>query len=520
MLVNKILESRGFDESVLETNRPNYNAESFLHYNEAMDFLKRMIVSNKPKYVSYDVDIDGFCSGTIVSQYLKKIGVDVIDVFHARKDGHGIEKQLDQIDMEKGGFLIITDSSTNDNKTLSYLKEMGIEVLVLDHHEVDSDNEFKNGTPDAIIINPMLEDCEYPNKDMVGASVCYTIIESFDDNNIGAGTEEFRDLAGFGLIADVASMIEPENRFFVESLLMEQNNAGLRAIIHDLKIDREDLNTRSFSYKISPLLNACLRTGKEELVYRFFNVENDVQMILIVEDIKNQKAIQKDIVANIMDKLEIIETKKAVIAQSSEAIGGITGLIANELTKRYRKHAFVFNDKLKPSGSSRSFDNAKILKSIENIKSVSYARGHQEAFGIEIHSIEDFVKDIDKNLKSDNSKGDVSYDVEVASLDMMDMEDLDKINRITGKHFPNAVVKMKCTVLETKEGRNKNFHELTTMEEVVLMDFSYSENKYKGIDYFSDIEVIGEPNVNIWVNPRTKKKTVKLQIIIQDLKEV
>ncbi len=519
MLVNKILESRGFDESVLETNRPSYNVESFLHYNEAMDFLKRMIVSNKPKYVSYDVDIDGFCSGTIVSQYLRKIGVDVIDVFHARKDGHGIEKQLDQIDMDKGGFLIITDSSTNDNKTLSYLKEMGIEVLVLDHHEVDSDNEFKNGTPDAIIINPMLEDCKYPNKDMVGASVCYTIIESFDDNNIGAGTEEFRDLVGFGLIADVASMIEPENRFFVESLLMEQNNAGLRAIIHDLKIDREDLNTRSFSYKISPLLNACLRTGKEELVYRFFNVENDVQMILIVEDIKNQKAIQKDIVANIMDKLEIIETKKAVIAQSSEAIGGITGLIANELTKRYRKHAFVFNDKLKPSGSSRSFDNAKILKSIENIKSVSYARGHQEAFGIEIHSIEDFVKDIDKNLKADNSK-EVSYDVEVASLDMMDMEDLDKINRITGKHFPNAVVKMKCTVLETKEGRNKNFHELTTMEEVVLMDFSYSENKYKGIDYFSDIEVIGEPNLNIWVNPRTKKKTVKLQIIIQDLKEV
>lgn len=520
MLVNKILESRGFDESVLDTDRPSYSASDFLNYDDGIDFMKEMLTSNKPIYVSFDVDIDGFCSGTLVSKYLKKIGLEVTDLYHARKDGHGIGKQLDQIDIEKGGYLIITDSSTNDNDILKYLNEIGIKTLVLDHHEVDSDNEFKKGSPYATIINPMLEGCKYPNKDMVGASVSYVFLESFDDDHVGAGLEEFRDLVGFGLISDVASMLEKENRFFVECLLMNQDHVGINSMINTLQIDRVDLNTRSFSYKLSPLINACLRTGKEELIYRFFTTDNDVQMLLIIEDIKEQKEVQRSLVLNIMDKIKIIETKKAVIAQSSEEIGGITGLIASELTKRYKKHAFVLNDNVKPSGSSRSLDNAKILDGVEKAKSVSYARGHQEAFGIEVHDIDDFVKEVDKYLNPRKSDS-VNYDVELESLDFKDMQDLDKINRITGKGFPNAVVKMNLNVLNgSTMGKTGNVYKLETMEEVTLIDFNYSPSKYDSISFFSEVEVIGEPNVNVWANPRTKKKTVTLQLIVEDLKEV
>lgn len=509
-MLEKILELRGVDESFLYPTNPDHSATMFKNYDKASKLLINHLNAGSNIFISYDVDIDGFVSGTIMLKFLELIAdeyeIKFKPMYHKRKDGHGIKYQFNQIDSDDG-LVIIVDSSTNDVKDCLKLKERGLDVLILDHHEVEEKN------PHAVVVNPMQAECKYPNKNMVGASVVYKFIEEFNDTYTGVDIEHLQDLVGLGLIADVASMKEEENRYFVNKLITDLQNFGISSLMVANKVDTVDVNTQSFSYGVAPILNACLRVGREDLVFSILTEENAVQMTVIIHEVMQQKEIQKKIVDNVLDNVEITETKYAVIASTSEDVGGLTGLIANEMTKRYKKHAFVFNDDVMPKGSSRSFENAKTLKYVAMGKSVATANGHQEAYGIKLNEMDRFIDEIDMLLRKVKKSTDGDYDLEVNGITKKDVEGLKILNRITGKDFPQVKVKIRLTALEGMVlGKTGNTFKIKTFEDVDVLDFSYSDGKYD-IDYFTDVQIIGNPSINVWQNPRTRKVTETLQII-------
>lgn len=513
-MLNKILELRGVDESFLYPTNPEHSATMFKNYDEASKLLINHLNKGSKIFISYDVDIDGFVSGTIVYKYLELIkeqfGITVKPMYHKRSAGHGIKQQFNQIDSDEG-LVIIVDSSTNDTDECLTLTERGLDVLILDHHEVDKPN------PNAVIINPMQVDCKYPNKNMVGASVVYKFLEEFDDTYTSIGIEHLEDLVGLGLIADVASMKEEENRYFVNQLITNLQNYGISSLMVANGVDTVDVNTQSFSYGVAPILNACLRVGREDLVYDLLVEENAVQMTVIIHEVMQQKEVQKGIVTNILENIEITETKHAVIASTSEKVGGLTGLIANEMTKKYRKHAFVFNDDIMPKGSSRSFDNAKILDFVSVGKSVATTGGHQEAYGIKLNELNKFIDEIDMLLRKVKKSTDSDYDLEVSSVSKRDVEELKILNRITGKDFPQVKIKISLSALDGKVlGKTGNTYKISTLDGVEIIDFNYSEGKYN-IDYLDEVVVIGAPSINSWQNPRTRKVTETLQIVAETI---
>ena len=513
-MLDKILEIRGVDESFLYPENPHHSATLFKNYDKASKLLINHLQKGSKIFISYDVDIDGFVSGTLVYKYLEIIAsnfdIEVKAMYHRKSKGHGVKHQIDQIDSDEG-LVIIVDSSSNDFEDSKKLKEKGLDVLILDHHELDKPNEF------AVIINPMQAGCNYPNKNMVGASVVYKFLEEFNDSYIGADIEHLEDLVGLGLIADVASMKEEENRYFVNQLITNTNNYGLASLMVATNADTANLNTQSFSYGVAPLLNACLRVGREDLVFNLFLENNGVQMEVLVHEILQQKEIQKEIVDNVLENIDIIETKHAVITQSSEDISGLTGLIANEMTKRYKKHAFVLNDDIMPKGSSRSYQNAKTLDHISLGKSVATANGHQQAYGITLNELDKFVDEVDMLLRKVKKSTDSDYDIEVSKITKQDVDSLKVINRITGKDFPQVKIKISLSALEGKVlGKTGNTYKIATLDGIDILDFNYSEDKYE-IGYFDDVVVIGSPNINVWQHPRTKKVTETLQIIADSI---
>ena len=131
-MLEKILELRGVDESFLYPTNPNHSATMFKNYDKASKLLVNHLNAGSKIFISYDVDIDGFVSGTIVLKFLEMLK-DVYDIsvkpmYHKRKDGHGIKYQFSQIDSDEG-LVIIVDSSSNDSKDCKLLKDRGLDIL-------------------------------------------------------------------------------------------------------------------------------------------------------------------------------------------------------------------------------------------------------------------------------------------------------------------------------------------------------------------------------------------------------
>lgn len=141
-----------------------------------LDILTEKIKEQKKIRIIGDYDIDGVCSTYILLKGLKRAGAAVdVDIPDRMKDGYGISRELIDLAKEAGTDTIITcDNGISAIEQIAYAKELGMTVLVTDHHEVpyeeQEDGSIRTFLPDAdAIVNPKQEDCGYPLRESAGA---------------------------------------------------------------------------------------------------------------------------------------------------------------------------------------------------------------------------------------------------------------------------------------------------------------------------------------------------------------
>ena len=159
-----------------------------------------------------DPDVDGFTSSAIIWMYTKLISPEAKLHYkvHTGKQ-HGLEDMMDEIveDDIKYSLIILPDSSSNDEEYHLELKDIGIPCLVLDHHIYDG-NTFN-----AVIINNQLSP-NYTNKDLTGAGVVYQFCRYIDEKLGINYADNFIDLAALGIISDMGSVLNYENRYIIK----------------------------------------------------------------------------------------------------------------------------------------------------------------------------------------------------------------------------------------------------------------------------------------------------------------
>ena len=200
----------------------------------AVDILKGKLKEGQKIRIVGDYDIDGVCSTYILYQALKRLGGRVDYAIPDRiKDGYGINESMIQAAEEDGINTILTcDNGISAFSQIQLARELGMTVVVTDHHEVPTDGEMEILPPADAVIDPKQKGCSYPFPEICGAVVAYKLVQALYEE-FGVSREEWLDLLEFAAIATVGDVmkLQDENRIIVKygrKKLGRTKNVGLR----------------------------------------------------------------------------------------------------------------------------------------------------------------------------------------------------------------------------------------------------------------------------------------------------
>lgn len=503
-----------------------------------LDVVKR----NGNILIVVDSDCDGFTSATIIYQYTKKI-VPEIRISYLLHEGkqHGLQDHIDTI-LDKGDsydLIILPDSSSNDYKYHEQLKDIRIPALVLDHHLTDveiSDN--------AIVINNQLSK-DYPNKELTGAGVTYQFCRYIDNLLKVDYADYFMDLAAWGIIGDMGSVLEMENRYIIEKGLSNIHNFFFQTLIDKQSYSMNDkVNSTTVAFYIVPLINAMIRVGTMEEKERLFGAFIDgtkkipsnkrgakgTEELLAVESARectNAKNRQNKIKDNAVDSLEakiyklgLIDNKVLFVRldDDDDFPSELNGLVAMQLSAKFKKPTIVarLNEEGFIRGSARGLNESE-LSDFKTFLTDSgyfeYALGHANAFGCSINNkyLSDFHNYANDKLK-DIDFGENVYDVNfISSANNKELEkivnDLGSYPQLWGQHNPEPLIYIKDINLTPNDiqiiGKNKDTVKFEKFG-ITYIQF-HAKQLIEDLSNLNDIkmEIVGKANINEWNSRRT-----------------
>jgi single-stranded-DNA-specific exonuclease len=506
--------------------------------------------------VSIDVDSDGVTSGVIILRYLRDVvPLDKLYYIHAeRADGHGIEKHIDKVH-EDTNLLIIVDSSSNSVDACKTLFDKGISVVILDHHPVEVENPY------AIVVNPQNPNDPYENKNLSGVGVCYKVLQVMDDNlNLGV-VNNFLDLVATGLVTDVMSMREMENRYLVGKGLRNIANPGLLALLKVNKVNFKNLNSQTIGFTIGPNLNGAARMGNIGLAIDLLLEDDPLKCGKLAKEIKQLNEKRKEIEAEIYERLlpSVKNDDKILVLLDDEIDKSFNGLVATKFANKFQRPAIVLQDRGKwISGSYRGYKDFDMKSFLKDFKEhmeadlllsddmeYGFVRGHDQAGGFEIHKadVNSFRNYANNKLKDVEFESGIEYDLEIGIDDITDdfMRQVERFSFITGKDFEtpkfairglrvmkrdvigskNDTVKMTvgdgdfvCIKFRTDSSFAKEFEPTDSG-----ISNPFSDDPEDTIKIYHTIDVVGSLSINRFYHGGFKAWIETHQCFIDDIKE-
>ena len=409
-VLDTVLQNRGVAEpskylSLSDNCTEDYNNLNNIH--EAIDCLKNHLANHDNIAVLVDCDPDGYTSAAMIYSYIKSqdSNYPVSYIIHQNNKAHGLAKMNSgDIEIPDGTkLLIIPDAGTNDTEQCNQLIDDGVDVIILDHHEMEDVGKDNK----AIIVNNQVSD-NYTNKHFSGAGIVYEFLKAIDDLDWTTYANECLDLVALAQVSDVMDLRSFPTRYYVNQGFKQIKNKMLKALIEAQDYSmKSKVNPTTVAWYVTPILNAMIRIGsyeERELLFRAF-IEDYAEFDykkrtgeVVKENIydraarlsKNAKSRQD----KVRDKLyALLESKvdyndKVVIIQEDESDAGIVGLSAMKLADSVKRPVVVLrdigNDTL--GGSLRNYDNSPIedLKELLNQTGLFKAMGHANAAGAEI----------------------------------------------------------------------------------------------------------------------------------------
>ena len=388
--VKKVVKCNDFEKWRQGIN-DDYN--DYINIHKAKDLFFEHLEKKSDVYILQDCDLDGLYSSTMLAKWLNSYYHIQAEILIHKTKKHGLNDDYIMKKLKnKKGLLIIPDAGTND---VNECKELSthLDIIILDHHDIEKENPY------AIVVNNQVGDV---NHDGSGTTVTYKFMECVGHGN-AHDFWEYRSYVFLSLISDIMSFKSVFNRKFI----YEQVFGGLfGSACDDYQLNwLTQLGIRTIKDVCSfhSLLNAIIRVGelkdKKYLTEMFLKKEPNFKELTDLKKLGTAcKNIQKSIVNETIEhNLEIfnkdIEHDKLIIANTHEDTT-LSGLIAFYLTLKYEKPCIVIHDDDNGfKGSGRSVNGINNLKSLlVNSKQVSFAQGHEGAFGIGFKTEQNILK--------------------------------------------------------------------------------------------------------------------------------
>ena len=368
----------------------------------AVDIIKRKIQENKKIRIIGDYDVDGIISVFILYTALKKCGANVdYEIPDRIKDGYGINENIVKVAYDEGVDTIITcDNGISAIDQIQYAKDLGLTVIVTDHHDVpfiekDGVRTFLSSQADAII-NPKQIECEYKFKSICGAGVAFKLMEALYEE-IGMDKEECYKLIEFVAIATVCDVVDliDENRIFVKNgleMLNNSKNIGINALKKACGLEDKEITAYHLGFVIGPCLNASGRLDSAKKGLELLLMEDDEEAKNLAQEIvdlndarKNMTKEGVDRAINIIDSTDI-NNDKILVVYIPDIHESLAGIVAGRVKEQYNKPTIILTKSEEGvKGSARSIEEYNMFEGLLACKELlDKFGGHPMAAGLSL----------------------------------------------------------------------------------------------------------------------------------------
>ena len=402
---------------------------------KAVEILSEKIREEKPVRVIGDYDIDGVNATYILLEGLERLGADVdSDIPDRISDGYGLNRHLVERAYEAGVDTLITcDNGIAAADEIAYGKEMGMTVIVTDHHEVtfdEQDGEKRYRIPPAdAVMDPKQPDCLYPFKGLCGAAVAYKLMEALWES-MGKDSADLDDLIENVAIATIGDVmdLEDENRIFVKEglqMLRRTKNPGLKALIECTGIDKNSLNSYHIGFVLGPCINASGRLDTAKRALELLRAGTQKEADILAGDLKALNDSRKDMTEEAVKQAEeqvettTISKDKVLVVYLPDCHESLAGIVAGRIRENYYKPVFVLTDAEEGvKGSGRSIDGYHMYEELNKCKELlTKFGGHRLAAGLSLpkENVGKFREMLNKNctLTEEEMKEKVTIDMEM-----------------------------------------------------------------------------------------------------------
>ena len=359
---------------------------------EAVDLLEQKIGENAYIRIIGDYDIDGVCATYILLRGFRAAGARVdTDIPDRMKDGYGLNRELVKRAYDAGVDTIVTcDNGIAAVQEIAYARELGMTVIVTDHHEVQEE------LPSAqVIVNPRQADCPYPFKKLCGAAVAWKLVGAFW-KQMGLPLDDLCDellmFAGFATVGDVMDLTG-ENRILVrEGLkrLQKTTHPGMSALIEANELARDTLSAFHIGFVLGPCINASGRLATAKRALALLDTKDQALAIERAAELKELNDERKELteqgLAQAVDLIEHSDLMedRVLVVYLPDCHESLAGIIAGRIRERYYRPVFVLTraeDGVK--GSGRSIETYSMFEEMSKCKEL-YTRygGHPMAAGV------------------------------------------------------------------------------------------------------------------------------------------
>jgi len=367
-------EAAGFLEPTLRDLMPDPSVLTDM--NTATQRLTTAIQSNENIAIFGDYDVDGACAAALLHRFLGANGIDArIYIPDRIFEGYGPNPDAIRQLKDEGASLIVTvDCGATSFEALATAKEIGVDVLVLDHHQMGTELP-----PCVALVNPNRQDdlsglghlCAAGVVFMTLVSVARVLRDKAQNNAANPDLMSWLDLVALATVCDVVPLKGLNRAFVVRGLqiMARQGNVGLKALMSISRLDGPP-KPYHLGFVLGPRINAGGRIGDAALGARLLTTEDDYLAeetagqldMLNSERQKAEAQMLEEAIAEADAEFSQGTPPAVVITANDGWHPGVVGLLASRLKERFRRPAFAiaFDRSGKGSGSGRSVTGINI----------------------------------------------------------------------------------------------------------------------------------------------------------------
>lgn len=411
-----LLDEREMRKYLYGTLDDLYDPRQMKGMETAAGIIEKKLIEGKKIRIIGDYDIDGVCSTYILLKgFQRAAGNGQIDyeIPDRIRDGYGINESIIRQAAEDGIDTLVTcDNGIAALKEISIAKQLGMTVVVTDHHEVPVDAYGQILPPADAVVDPKQDGETYPYHEICGAVVAWKLINVIYED-LGIPEHEWMELLEFAAIATVGDVmkLQDENRLIVKYGLKKigsTKNTGLRMLVEKNNLDINNLSAYHIGFVIGPCLNAGGRLKSAKVALRMLLEQDPDRVSGLADELKELNDVRKNMTAKgETEAIEQVErfymSDKVLVVFLPECHESLAGIIAGRLREHFHKPSFVLTrGEQSAKGSGRSIEAYHMYQGLCEVSDLLVKfGGHPMAAGLSIEEsdIDEFRRRLNENAK-------------------------------------------------------------------------------------------------------------------------